>query len=437
MKYISRCAWPGLAALLTVAVSLSALTAAQARAQQGIPEFIPSSPWVVGQNNLSDVRGLQGVKLPCMMVNQFDNGFVVRFAGGGQRLTAMAVDFRQDIFRQGTRYSAAVYTDAGYRGAVKGSAFNASTLVFNLRDETGFYNALRQGRSLGLSIGPNDMRFSLSNIQQGIERLESCYGGNASVDARQAAAAASAMAPAPSFNQLPTSLAEIQADSSGQEVYMKRTDKPQGADNRMGSTAGRTWRASAGESLYGVLARWAGEAGVDLQWQAAGGGGQVAQDFQQISTFEEAVAALLAENAAASGLQGRFDNGVASRPIESWGAQQASYGQVEPSSVMPPRRAAPAGSSAAGAAGQWSASRGSSLQGVLQEWAGKAGVELLWYANSGYTLPKDINQGGTFESALQGLLQSYENNNNRPVGRLNTDPNSGRRVLVIETDRAL
>lgn len=454
------------AALLAFLVIFSASSDARAQVQAGaIPEFIPSSPWVIGESGLGEARGLP-VKLPCMMANQYDNGFVVRFAGGGNQLTAMAIDFRQNIFTPGMRYPAAIYTDAGFGGAVQGSAFNGSTLVFNLRDAGDVYGALRGARLFGLSMGQNDMRFSLNNFAQGLSNLEGCYGGGAPASQQQnamapAPAAPAAQAPFPTFDQTPTTLAEIQqkaddeAHSAGREVYIKRGEKQsqpagprmnvngvmkstgeqQPSRAAMGSAMG-AWNARAGESLQEVVSRWSHTAGVELQWQASNGGGAVAQDFAHSGSFNDAVAALLAENAAASGLKSNYDAGTSPRANAPTFVADAPPMEIEPrQSSADPTSAYAQG--VGGRGGQWRAPKGGSLQSVLQQWAAQSDVELLWYATGGYPVKNDINQGGSFESALQTILQSYESDNNRPVARLNTDPGTGRKVLVVESDRTL
>lgn len=447
MKYTSR------SALLAFLVIFSVNGNAQAQTA-GATEFIPSSPWVIGEAGLSEARGLPGLKLPCMMVNQYDNGFVVRFAGGGNQLTAMAIDFRQNIFAPGNRYPAALYSDNGFNGRLQGSAFNGSTLVFNLRDAGDVYTALRSARVFGLSMGQNDLRFSLSNFQQGLSNLESCFNGGAAADATQQAAAS--QQPLPDFSQQPTTLAEIQqGDSAGREVYIKRGEQiahPAGprmnanaamkstgvqpSKANMGSAMGG-WNARAGESLQEVISRWSTTAGVDLQWQASNGGGAVAQDFNHNGSFNDAVTALLAENAAASGLRSNYDAGNSPRAnAPTYVAADAPPMAIEPrQSSADPTSAYAQGVSGKG--GQYRAPKGGSLQSVLQQWSAQNNVELLWYANGGYPVKSDINQGGTFESALQTILQSYEGDNNRPVARLNTDPETGRKVLVVESDRTL
>src|SRR5690606_9342990 len=70
------------------------------------------------------------------------------------------------------------------------------------------------------------------------------------------------------------------------------------------------WKAAAGEDLQTVLSRWSQTAGVDLQWQATNGG-KVAQDFTHNGSFNDAVAALISENAASTGLQSQYQSGEA------------------------------------------------------------------------------------------------------------------------------
>lgn len=447
MNYFPR------SALLAVFFIFSLSGEAMAQAQPGgIPEFIPTSPWVVADSGMESMRGLNGIKLPCMMVNQFDNGFVMRLAGGGGSLTAMAVDFRQNVFARGMRYGAALYTDAGFRGTVQGSAFNASTLIFNLRDAGDVYNALKASRVLGLSMGNNDMRFSLSNVAQGFTNLEGCYSGEKAPSGQQQAQmppqqGAAAVPYTPSAFEPPTSLNEIRdaaSGSAGREVYLKRGQQiAQPAGPRMDARAGMkstgnapsgaamgSWNAKAGEDIKTVVSRWSQTAGVDLQWQSTANA-QVVQNFAHNGSFNDAVSALLAENAAASGLHSKYDDGASARanaPTYVAGAAAPRASAADPTSAY---------AMGAGAGGMWKAPKGGSLQSVLQQWGAQQKVEVIWYANGGYTVKEDINQGGTFESALQTILQSYENDNNRPVARLNTDPASGRKVLVIESDRTM
>ena len=116
-------------ALLTLALC----TMIPASAMADVPVFAPAAGWDVNAGQLSNVRGLKPMKLPCVISTEYDYGFVVRFSGGGSKMLALAIDFRQDVFKQGRQYDAMISIGGGYVKQVKASAFTPSTLIFNLR----------------------------------------------------------------------------------------------------------------------------------------------------------------------------------------------------------------------------------------------------------------------------------------------------------------
>ena len=65
--------------------------------------------------------------------------------------------------------------------------------------------------------------------------------------------------------------------------------------------AGHVWQARAGDDLRQTLHQWAARAGVDLSWQA-GEASKIASDIQVRGSFEEAVQALMAQQATGAGL---------------------------------------------------------------------------------------------------------------------------------------
>ena len=67
------------------AVFLLSMQSAQAQMPGAtIPEFLPATPWMIGKTQLAEARGLKNIKLPCVMVAEFNNGFTMRLSGGGQ-----------------------------------------------------------------------------------------------------------------------------------------------------------------------------------------------------------------------------------------------------------------------------------------------------------------------------------------------------------------
>jgi hypothetical protein len=436
--------------IMTAFLSLPAFAQTQA---DGVPEFIPASGWNVGPSSMESGRGLKGGKLPCVMAGEFNNGFVVRFSGGNREMLAMAIDFRQDVFRQGGRYAASVSVDGGMPASVQGSAFTPSILVFNLRSTSGFYNALMGGRLMELAIGTNKMRFYLNNVTEGLQKLEACYsGGPATTGAPQMADA--------SMNAMPTSLSDIQsapADApqwqapASNEVYIRRDGSREEVPSRKmdgmmksGNEGMKTmWSADAGESIQDVLARWSQQAGMQLDWQA-GKGGQVKKDFRMSGTVNDAVASLINENTDGANLKGHTQTAAGAQSLQPQpgthdgvSASPRYSAQSSASNYVPSAAAGAPASAYAGTGGSWSAASGASLKTVLQSWSARNNVELMWNAAYDYPVKSAITQSGSFESALQSALGQYQSDNDRPVGRLNTDPSTGKKLLIIDTDRSL
>lgn len=405
--------------------------------------FMPVHGWTVGSTELASVRGLGGVKLPCVLSAEYDNGFVIRFSGGGNQMLALAIDFRQNVFNKGQKYNAVLSVGNGYVKQISPSAFTASTLIFNLRDYADFYTTLKSAPQITLDIEGNSFDFSLQQMAQNLGSLEACYTtGNAAPIQPVSAPAASApvVPPAPQPRNLPRSFDDIMkaspegdggtsgasitplpgAANDGGRDYVApiegRVSRVSAATSGAASTVSspssslRTlWRAQAGEDLHTVLSRWSATAGYDLQWQASDNG-KVVQDMAVTGRFEDAVAQLLAENRAGTGIKGRFDDG---RTVG--------------------RSTGVATSSASG----WSAAKGADLRSVLNGWAQQEGVQIIWQTSAGMPSVKSvIRQSGSFESAVQALLDQYADDSRRPVAQLNIDPVTKKRTLSIDLDQA-
>jgi len=410
----------------------------EAKAQpSSTPYFSPTAAWQVQSTGLRDTRGLSDVEFPCVMSTQYDNGFIVRFSGGQNRLITMAVDFRQGIFNTGHKYEAAINVGKDYSAPVSGSAFSDSVLIFNLRPVDGLYRALDNGSYMGLSIGQNAMRFNIANISSGLKQLSSCSkSGQVAVMAEQ-----------------------DQADPA-EEVYIRRQHKPERKSRASDIPVNKTlaaserdfqrparrskavdledqdllgrdvWVAGAGEDVQTVIDRWSQKAGVNFEWQADGQE-TVMHDIRHRGSFDDAVQRLIAQNRAASGLQGNMASSAGAPsgpvPITPPPAPPMATSQ-ERSFVSPGQPSRPA--EAAG----WSAPRGGYLEAVLKSWSERAGVELVWRTDRGFVLGQNVNFGGSYEEAVQNLLSMFDREVLRPVGQLNTDPVTGRRTLFIYAD---
>lgn len=390
--------------------------------------FMPTQGWTVGATELASARGLKGVKLPCVLSAEYDNGYVVRFSGGGSQMLALAIDFRQNVFTQGQKYNAVLSVGDGYLKQVSPTAFTPSILIFNLRDYSDIYGVLKAAQSFSLDVEGNSFSFSLQQMANNLGSLESCYAtGNAapiqpvSAPSGIQAAPAAPVQQVPLQNELPRSLNDIMkaptdnGASVGQANASVMTPLPARFDNvtpRVGRVSrapanASVWSAKAGEELRAVLSRWSETAGYDLEWQASDSG-RVVQDMAVNGRFEDAVSQLLAENRAANGVTGQFDDGRSA--VRSTSGLSVS---------------------------EWRARPGADLRSTINGWAQRAGVQVVWNTSENMPSVKSaLTQSGSFESAVHALLDQYADDSRRPVAQLNIDPKTKKRTLLLDIESA-
>ncbi len=136
--------------------------------------FLPSSSWLVGPAG-SPVSQAGSKARTCVMANQYDNGYVVRIAGGAGSIMAMSVDFRQNAFVKGESYEVVVLFPGGFTMAQKALAHDPGTLVLDLRPYREIYNVLKKENEVKLRLGTAEIRLSLAGLPEGLARLEQCY----------------------------------------------------------------------------------------------------------------------------------------------------------------------------------------------------------------------------------------------------------------------
>lgn len=504
-------------ALLTLAIV--AIIPAGAMAQPKSPVFTPAAGWEVNSGQLSNIRGLGAVKLPCVISTEYDNGYVVRFSGGGQQMMALAIDFRQDVFKQGRQYDAMISIGSGYVKQVKATAFTHSTLIFNLRPLSDFYNAAQNGGEMELDIDGNVLKFSLGRIGAVYPQLESCYNGGPATPVKPLTTQTASKAPVASVESEPVDVAEVSApkpllpeDVAAKPLprsfddIVKNADAP--AAERMTplppvaavpraptaapiesaalpvapkpvaprtnvvsraeldaaprpaaiartaapvappvaapvpvsaptpitpapvavvaapkAAAPTVWEAKAGDDLKIVLSRWAERAGYDLQWQSDMDG-KVAQDIKLTGSFEDAVSQIMAENSAATGIGAH---------VETAQGGKRDIGPRVSRAVNDPAPQPPAVQASIPAEhAEWVAAPGANIQSILDQWSTKAGVAVVWQSYMSVPVKHPLKVSGTYEQAVQSLLDQYMNDPRRPIGQLNVDPGTGAKTLLMD-----
>lgn len=86
----------------------------------------------------------------------------------------------------------------------------------------------------------------------------------------------------------------------------------------------------------------------------------------------------------------------------------------------------------------WGAIEGADMRDTLTVWSSQAGVDFVWEGSFGSFDVLHTNAfDGTYEQAVEGLLDQYKDKFVRPVGRLYVSPQDGQRVLLIEVVKGI
>lgn len=80
----------------------------------------------------------------------------------------------------------------------------------------------------------------------------------------------------------------------------------------------------------------------------------------------------------------------------------------------------------------WHGAKGQTLRAVLKDWSATAGVEMYWSVDYDYKLDNDVAFTGTYDEAVNGILEKFAAAKPQPYGQLH-QASDGPRVLVIKT----
>jgi len=156
---------------LLAGVAGSFITFANA-VQAKAPEvyFYPSKSWTIGPTGGDDERSAPR----CLMVNEFNNGFVLGLDGVRQSVRHLNMDFRQDVFTPGQAYEATLSVPGRIMHKINGEAKTSSHLQLNIQGMSDFYNAMRQAAVLDINVEDNNFRFYLIGFTNNAPEFETC-----------------------------------------------------------------------------------------------------------------------------------------------------------------------------------------------------------------------------------------------------------------------
>lgn len=403
--------------LATLAVAgIFACGPVQAQTPTTIGPLSPTSAWLVGPASLAATIGNIAARIPCVVANQYSNGFVVRFSGGDRKLMAVAIDLKQPSFTPRQRYGAEIDIPGVFFQTVTGAAHDASTIILNLQKTDGIYDALKDAEEMRVKIDQTTIRFAMIGLGDGLERMDVCYNPTVEGPARLGPVVA------PNPGPRPPAAAES-APPQNPLIARQEALTPMPGENAGIAQQSPRPPAMSQQQVSGLMAR-AQEAE------------RIAQDLIQRSPQKPAGAASPQQQslpadpppaqAAQSGQQmatGWTDTAQQRAPeatdIMSTGSVKAS--QAPETYVRREMR--------------WRALKGANLREVLGVWAQGGGIELIWLSPQDFAVQRSLSQQATFETAVQALLEQFSALDPRPVGRIYREPGSAKLVLVVEMSR--
>tara|TARA_B100000780_G_scaffold255003_1_gene203446 strand:+ start:2953 stop:4722 length:1770 start_codon:yes stop_codon:yes gene_type:complete len=87
---------------------------------------------------------------------------------------------------------------------------------------------------------------------------------------------------------------------------------------------------------------------------------------------------------------------------------------------------------------RWHADKGDDLRETIANWSLKEGVELIWDSDQQFSLLDSVHMDSSYEKVIAHILNKYMITPDlpfRPVGQLYVDPQTGSKVLIIQTDQ--
>lgn len=407
--------------------------------------FVPTSAWLVGPATILPVEQAS-FAMPCVMVNHFNNGYALRLSGGGGKIFAMAADFRQDVFEPGREYDIAISVPPDFKQTVAATAHNKGTVLVNLQKNEGLYEALRTGKTLSLSIGSGTFDFALLGVSDGLDRVEECYSPEGNTrKVTEPAKGAALQAP---DDAIPPAYSQAMSNTAPPEP------KQEAAVPQLAAAAPAP-AASVPAPVSTPVANQprAPEESAELKRKMAQLDTMIAAAAQKLAALEPAAGratapaapvaapATIPVPAAAAAPPAPAPQPVPSQPIgrplaSTWLAP--AIRQPEPPTkkdVLANNPAALPASLSGTQVRRWRAIRGTNLHEVLDVWARHEHARLLWQAEEGLAIEESVSMQGSFEEAVQAVLEQYGEDGKRPVGRIYVDPALNQKVLLIEMKR--
>lgn len=343
---------------------------------------------------------VQGDRPGCAISALFDDSAMLVFETQGDHLTRLIVDAEKPLFAPGMNYGTQ-FTIAPYDlFSSLGKASGVDTIVYDLKFIPDAKAALQRGNALYMELSDGDvLSFSLAGLSEALAGALECASKDVETNEQNSPAMADqsdvSLNPFPLAKDItpeqakmddlaPIAVSNVEAVPPAEQVATI-IDEPVTYD----LTVRRSDPVMLGER----------DASRDLDPRV------LDHEYAQSSQGADVI----------SGFDGFIDD---QSKYHVAGGEKIFWSEM-------PR------------AQHWHALNGRNLQDTLSDWARKDQVALVWDTQIKYRLPRSISMQSSFEMAVATLLKMYQRRDAdlRPVGTLHIDPDTGKRILLIRTER--
>lgn len=136
--------------------------------------FVPPAAHSVQNWTVKNVRETSDFPSYCLISNRFENGMGLYATRSPDGNSTLGLDFGFDILEQDRRYAVTVEVDHLFNNDFTAQASDDVMMVIQMGKKDTFFNALRQGQALHISMPGAASTFDLANINASYNEFTQC-----------------------------------------------------------------------------------------------------------------------------------------------------------------------------------------------------------------------------------------------------------------------
>lgn len=111
----------------------------------------------------------------CLLMNEYNNGFIMQFQGAAGEIQSMSLDVRQDAFEVGQSHAVTLTVPGQTSLQLPAKSFSKNVISLNMQGQEALFANLRRANALDLQIGDNAFRFFLTGFANSVPAFDRCF----------------------------------------------------------------------------------------------------------------------------------------------------------------------------------------------------------------------------------------------------------------------